>query len=87
VKQIVIVVLSLFFVQPQIASAESNSDMKDKFVHPFLAHMALPDRTNEVSLRISPYQRRLGAVTVSDIAFHVEAGLVRDVGLHVRAMD
>lgn len=58
--------------------------MKDMFVHPFLAHMALPDHLGEVSLRLTPFQERMGAETSSDIAFHVEAGLIPNVGLHVR---
>ena len=38
----------------------------------------------EVSLRLTPFQERMGAETGSDIAFHVEAGLIPNVGLHVR---
>lgn len=85
-KILLCVSLSLLIVSVQSVYAQDMEDggMKDMFVHPFLAHMALPDRVGEVSLRLTPFQERLGAMTSSDIAFHVEAGLFTNVGLHVR---
>ena len=68
-----------------LAGIASGQEMKDMFVHPFLAHMALPDRVGEVSLRLIPFQQRLQEITDSDMAFHVEAGLFQNVGLHIRS--
>ena len=56
----------------------------DMFVHPFLAHMGLPDVPNEVSLRISVYQTRENENTERDLAIHIEAGLLKNLGLHIR---
>lgn len=85
-KKLLFASLSLFIVSVQSVFAQDMKDggMKDMFVHPFLAHMALPDRVGEVSLRLTPFQQRMGAMTSSDIAFHVEAGVSTNVGLHVR---
>lgn len=67
------------------SQGEQESGMHDMFVHPFLAHMALPDNPGEVSLRITPFQERSGAATSSDYGVHIEAGLFKDVGLHIRS--
>lgn len=85
-KKIIFALISFFIVSIQFVFAQDmkKGGMKDMFVHPFLAHMALPDPVGEVSLRLTPFQERMGATTSSDIAFHVEAGLIRNVGLHVR---
>lgn len=56
----------------------------DMFVHPFFAHMGLPDVPNEVSLRISVYQTREDKNTERDLAIHIEAGLLKNLGLHIR---
>ncbi len=85
-KKVIITLLFIFSAGFQFMYAQdmNDTDMKDMFVHPFLAHMALPDRPGEVSLRFSPFQQREGAATISDYSFHVEAGLFPNVGLHVR---
>lgn len=85
-KKIIFALVLFFIVSIQFVIAQDMKDdgMKDMFVHPFLAHMALPDHVGEVSLRLTPFQERMGAETSSDIAFHVEAGLIPNVGLHVR---
>jgi hypothetical protein len=56
-----------------------------RFLHPFLVHMALPDEPGDISVRISPFQERLGSVTVRDVGVHIEAGLLPRLGLHVRS--
>jgi len=85
-RKLVITILSILIIGSHFVLAQEKKEagMKDMFVHPFLAHMALPDRPGEVSLRLSPFQQRLGATTSSDVAFHVEAGLFSNVGLHAR---
>ena len=52
--------------------------------HPFLSHMALPDEPGEVGVRITPIQRAGPMGTSSDYAIHVEAGIVENLGLHIR---
>jgi len=72
---------------PAFAEETEHGDhgMGDMFVHPFLAHMALPDKPGEVSLRISPFQQREGESAVQDLSFHIEAGLLPRLGLHIRS--
>lgn len=52
--------------------------------HPFLSHMGIPDGPGEVSVRVSPIRRASGAEQGSDLALHVEAGIVPRLGLHLR---
>jgi len=83
-KKHAFIIAFFMFLSSIVFGQKPEVGMKDMFVHPFLAHMALPDRPGEVSLRLSPFQQRLGAMTSSDFAFHVEAGLFPNVGLHAR---
>jgi hypothetical protein len=69
---------------PASAHAEEH-EQGERFVHPFLAHMGVPDEPGEVSLRSTVFQSQYQGVTESDLSFHVEAGLVKNLGLHVRA--
>jgi hypothetical protein len=47
--------------------------MADMFVHPFLAHMALPDRPGEMSLRVTPFQQRVDFLAERDMTLQIEA--------------
>jgi len=69
------------------ASGQENeeSGMGDMFVHPFLAHMALPDRPGEMSLRITPFQERVGTDVEQNLGVHLEAGLAPNLGIHIRS--
>lgn len=73
------------FTQEMADSNMSNMTMKDMFVHPFLAHMSLPDPVGEVSLRVTGYQTRIDGMTQSDFAVHIETALFKRLGLHIRA--
>jgi len=66
-------------------SSNNNDDQGERFVHPFLAHMGMPDEPGEVSLRATVFRSQYHGDTESDLAFHVEAGLAKNLGLHVRA--
>ncbi|NDP22846.1 MAG: hypothetical protein GZ091_17470 [Paludibacter sp.] len=70
-----------------IANGQENdkNHMGDMFVHPFLAHMSLPDPPGEMSLRITPFQQRLDSTVGQDLAIHIEAGLLPGLGLHIRS--
>jgi len=67
------------------AQEEEKSGMGDMFVHPFLAHMALPDHPGEMSLRVTPFQERYDGIVEQDLVLHLEAGLLRNLGLHIRS--
>jgi hypothetical protein len=65
---------------------EEHTDADEHaFLHPFLAHMGLPDEPGEVSFRLTGYTARHEEETESDIAVHLEAGLAGRLGLHIRA--
>lgn len=84
--QIAVLLAILLLGIPSTYAQDAHHDgMKDMFVHPFLAHMAIPDPVGEVSLRITPFQERTGTETRDDYAFHIEAGLLPNLGLHVRS--
>jgi hypothetical protein len=54
------------------------------FVHPFLTHMALPDPPGTMSLRATAFQQRSDSTVGQDMALHIEVGLLRNLGLHIR---
>ncbi|MHB9154437.1 MAG: hypothetical protein ACYC5N_01940 [Endomicrobiales bacterium] len=87
-------VVALFFVcfsaegKGKVERNDNNGpgmDAEEMFVHPFLAHMGMPDTPNEGSLRLTGFQTRFNGMTNSDLALHVEAGLVPRLGLHIRS--
>ena len=53
-------------------------------VHPFLAHMGMPDEPGEISVRMDAIEQRLDGVATSTYGFHIEAGIVDRLGLHLR---
>lgn len=73
------------FAQQTTESSMSNMTMEDMFVHPFLAHMSLPDPVGEVSLRVTGYRARMNGMTQGDFAVHIETALFKKLGLHLRA--
>lgn len=79
------------FAQQTTENGMSNMTMEDMFVHPFLAHMSLPDPVGEVSLRVTGYRTRMNGMdgtdgmTQGDFAVHIETALFKRLGLHLRA--
>jgi len=70
----------------QVAAQENkNGGMGDMFVHPFLTHMALPDKPGEMSLRLTSFQQRKDSIVGQDMAIHIEAGLLPNLGIHIRS--
>ncbi len=60
--------------------------MGDMLPHPFLSHMGIPDDPGNVSIRAAAYrQGRRGESTWTDGAFHLEAGLLPRLGVHIRS--
>jgi hypothetical protein len=82
----VTLVLGLAFASTLHAQiSDEQHEQGERFVHPFLAHMGMPDEPGEVSLRSTAIRSQYHGDTESDMAIHVEAGLIRCLGLHVRA--
>jgi hypothetical protein len=79
------VVLLTGMVMAAAGQEGEDEGMADMFVHPFLAHMALPDRPGEMSLRLTPFQQRVDSLAERDMALHIEAGILPNLGVHVRS--
>lgn len=77
----------ILLMGPLLAQDETHDTEKDHelFVHPFLAHMGLPDEANEVSVRLTGFRQRFEGISQSDFAVHIEAGLGNNFGLHIRS--
>ena len=60
------------------------SKSKMEFVHPFFTHMGMPDPVGQYSLRSSGVAARTEGRTQGDFGFHLETGLMKRVGLHIR---
>lgn len=52
--------------------------------HAFFTHMGLPEGVGNFNLRVLGIGTRAGGQTVRDFAFHLETGLTRNIGLHIR---
>lgn len=79
-----LVVPLLGILIPAYGQEEETGGMEDMFVHPFLTHMALPDKPGEMSLRITPFQQRTDSMVNRDLSLHIEAGLLPGLGIHIR---
>ncbi|MFZ0456402.1 MAG: hypothetical protein WCE54_13110 [Ignavibacteriaceae bacterium] len=66
-------------------SGKAETEHEDLFVHPFFAHMALADEPGTVSFRLSGLQFREGTDLSNDFAYHIEAGLAPNLGIHLRS--
>jgi hypothetical protein len=82
---ITLVVILVGSQQLQAKNADTEGDSGERFVHPFLAHMGMPDNPGEVSLRTTILKSQYNGDAESDLAFHIEAGLAKNLGLHARA--
>ena len=71
--------------KPLAATENGKGKMGDMFVHPFLTHMALPDPPGTMSLRLTAFQQRTDSTVGQDMAIHIEAGLLPNLGIHIRS--
>ncbi|MFZ5471559.1 MAG: hypothetical protein ACOZIN_19205 [Myxococcota bacterium] len=71
--------LSISRQQPPVAEAEAVM-----MTHPFLAHMGMPDPPGGASVRVTGIRRAGELGAGNDAAFHVEAGILPRLGLHLR---
>jgi hypothetical protein len=73
------------YAQEEGHESGEAAEAHEVFVHPFLAHMGLPDAVSEVSIRLTGFRQRLEGLARSDYAVHIEAGLGKNFGLHIRS--
>ncbi|MEO5814950.1 MAG: hypothetical protein ABIT20_06690 [Gemmatimonadaceae bacterium] len=52
--------------------------------HPFLTHMGMPEGVGVFALRVSGLATRADGKTTGDFGFHLETGLTKTIGLHIR---
>ena len=89
---LVLLPIVLAFVTSSVAQAHGDEEKTDEgamkshheLVHPFMAHMGMPDEPGETSLRVTSMQERNGQGSTGTYAFHIEAGIIDRVGLHLR---
>lgn len=79
-----ILFLDSLYAQEEYHEDSETEETHELFVHPFIAHMGLPDAANEVSVRLTGFRQRFEGLTGADLAVHIEAGLGKNFGLHLR---
>lgn len=57
---------------------------EDEIVHPFFTHMGVPEGVGVYNLRLLGIVNRVDGATKGDFGFHLETGLTKRTGLHVR---
>ena len=58
--------------------------MEMEMPHAFFTHEGLPEGVGSYSLRVAALTSRIDGKTQNDFAFHLEMGLTKLIGLHVR---
>ncbi len=66
-----------------VAAAPAFSQEKE-LVHPFFTHMGMPDPVGSYSLRVPLTATEIAGKTKADFGFHLETGLSKTIGLHIR---
>jgi hypothetical protein len=67
---------------PTAMTAEPSMEMD--MTHPFLAHMGMPDPPGSASVRVTGIERSSELGRGGDVAIHVEAGVLPNLGVHLR---
>ncbi len=77
--------------KPKAAAAKTKDNPDDsgamdeeELPHAFFTHEGLPDAVGSFSLRTSALVMRMDGATKGDFAFHLETGLTKRIGLHIR---
>lgn len=78
-----LLLLTTLAVLPQPAAAQMPDE--EEIAHPFFTHEGLPDAVGVYSGRISGLATRTDGKTDGDFAFHLETGLTKKLGLHIRS--
>lgn len=66
------------------AKGPTTSGDHHALVHPFLAHMGMPDGPGEVSVRVMSVEERNAGIANGTYGFHFEVGMADRWGLHLR---
>lgn len=66
------------------AAPTEEKGMEMEVPHPFFTHEGLPDPVGGFSLRTGILATRVDGKTQADFAFHLETGLTKNIGLHIR---
>jgi hypothetical protein len=69
--------------QHQASQAAGMGD-EEEVAHPFFTHMGIPEAVGVFSLRAAGLATRAEGEVEGDFAFHLETGLTKFVGIHVR---
>jgi hypothetical protein len=76
--------------QPAVAqgvsamSKAAAAPKEEELPHPFFTHMGLPEGVGNFNLRLLGIATRTDSKTDGDFAFHLETGLTKNIGLHIR---
>ena len=70
--------------QKQDEPMDSGAMEEEELAHAFFTHEGLPDEVGTFSLRTSALVMRMDGATKGDFAFHLETGLTKRIGLHIR---
>lgn len=68
----------------QVDEAPAAEEEEAELPHAFFTHMGLPEGVGVFNLRTLGLATRADGQTKADFAFHLETGLTRVIGLHVR---
>ena len=68
--------------QANMSDGKGKMDMD--IVHPFFTHMGMPDAVGKYALRLSAVSTRNEGKTRGDMGFHLETGIAKKFGLHIR---
>jgi len=70
-------------VDAQMGAAPAAAE-EPELPHPFFTHMGLPEGVGNFNLRLLGLATRVDGKTDGDFAFHLETGLTKYIGLHIR---
>jgi hypothetical protein len=70
--------------EAQVAGGAPAEKEEAELPHAFFTHMGLPEGVGVFNLRTLGLATRADGETAADFAFHLETGLTRLIGLHVR---
>jgi len=67
----------------QVDSMDSGGE-EDEIAHPFFTHMGVPEGVGVYNLRVLGIVNRVDGATKGDFGFHLETGITKRIGLHIR---
>lgn len=70
--------------QEEAKPADTGEEEEEEIVHPFFTHMGIPEGVGVFNLRLLGLANRVDGATKGDFAFHLETGLTKRIGLHIR---